>query len=241
MQGGEDGSFSDEFMCSVITKLKEKYPDCAVTLSIGERSRESYKKLFDAGANRFLLRHETADKEHYEKLHPKGMSFETRMECLRNLKEIGFQTGCGFMVGSPFQTTHNLALDLKFVEEFKPQMCGIGPFIPHKDTPFKDYQPGTAELTCYLLSIIRLIHPNILLPSTTALGTILDGGREKGILAGANVVMPNLSPISVRKKYMLYNGKISTGDESAEAVKNLAGRMKSIGYEIVNDRGDYKE
>ncbi len=241
MQGGEDGSFSDEFMCSVIRKLKEKYPDCAVTLSIGERSRESYERLFNAGANRFLLRHETADKEHYEKLHPEGMSFETRMECLRNLKEIGFQTGCGFMVGSPFQTTHNLALDLKFVEEFKPQMCGIGPFIPHKDTPFKDYPPGTAELTCYLLSIIRLIHPNILLPSTTALGTILDGGREKGILAGANVVMPNLSPISVRKKYMLYNGKISTGDESAEAVKNLAKRMKSIGYEIVNDRGDYKE
>lgn len=241
MQGGEDGSFSDEFMCSVIRKLKEKYPDCAVTLSIGERSRESYERLFNAGANRFLLRHETADKEHYEKLHPEGMSFETRMECLRNLKEIGFQTGCGFMVGSPFQTTHNLALDLKFVEEFKPQMCGIGPFIPHKDTPFKDYPPGTADLTCYLLSIIRLIHPNILLPSTTALGTILDGGREKGILAGANVVMPNLSPISVRKKYMLYNGKISTGDESAEAVKNLAKRMKSIGYEIVNDRGDYKE
>ncbi|MBO5266739.1 MAG: [FeFe] hydrogenase H-cluster radical SAM maturase HydE [Ruminiclostridium sp.] len=241
MQGGEDGSFSDEFMCSVIRKLKEKYPDCAVTLSIGERSRESYERLFNAGANRFLLRHETADKEHYEKLHPEGMSFETRMECLRNLKEIGFQTGCGFMVGSPFQTTHNLALDLKFVEEFKPQMCGIGPFIPHKDTPFKDYPPGTAELTCYLLSIIRLIHPNILLPSTTALGTILDGGREKGILAGANVVMPNLSPISVRKKYMLYNGKISTGDESAEAVRNLAERMKSIGYEIVNDRGDYKE
>ncbi|MBQ8841714.1 MAG: [Ruminiclostridium sp.] len=208
MQGGEDGSFSDEFMCSVIRKLKEKYPDCAVTLSIGERSRESYERLFNAGANRFLLRHETADKEHYEKLHPEGMSFETRMECLRNLKEIGFQTGCGFMVGSPFQTTHNLALDLKFVEEFKPQMCGIGPFIPHKDTPFKDYPPGTAELTCYLLSIIRLIHPNILLPSTTALGTILDGGREKGILSGANVVMPNLSPISVRKKYMLYNGKI---------------------------------
>lgn len=241
MQGGEDGSFTDEFMCSVIGKLKEKYPDCAVTLSIGERSRESYEKLFKAGANRFLLRHETADKEHYEKLHPKGMSFETRMECLKNLKEIGFQTGCGFMVGSPFQTTRNLALDLKFIEEFKPQMCGIGPFIPHKDTPFKDYLPGTAELTCYLLSIIRLIQPNILLPSTTALGTILEGGREMGILAGGNVVMPNLSPVSVRKKYMLYNGKISTGDEAAEAINNLAKRMKSIGYEIVTDRGDYKK
>ena len=240
MQGCEDGSFSDDFVCGVIRKLKEKYPDCAVTLSLGERSRESYQKLFEAGADRYLLRHETADKAHYEKLHPKELSFENRMECLKNLKEIGFQTGCGFMIGSPFQTTHNLALDLKFVEEFHPQMCGIGPFIPHEATPFKDYKAGTAELTCYLLSMIRLIHPEILLPSTTALGTILEGGREKGILAGANVVMPNLSPISVRKKYMLYNNKICTGDEAAEAVKNLAERMKAIGYEIVTDRGDVK-
>ncbi len=241
MQGGEDSSFSDEFMCNVIRKLKTKYPDCAITLSIGERSRESYQKLYDAGADRFLLRHETADKEHYEKLHPKGMSFETRMECLKNLKEIGFQTGCGFMVGSPFQTTRNIAKDLKFIEEFAPQMCGIGPFIPHEDTPFKNYSPGTAEMTCYLLSIIRLIHPKILLPATTALGTIMNGGREKGILSGANVVMPNLSPISVRKKYMLYNGKISTGDESAEAVNNLSLSMKKIGYEVVTDRGDFKK
>mgnify|MGYP003292171499 FL=1 len=241
MQGGEDGSFSDEFMCSVIEKLKAKYPDCAVTLSIGERSRESYEKLFSAGADRFLLRHETADKEHYEKLHPKELSFDNRMECLRNLKEIGFQTGCGFMVGSPFQTNRHIAKDLKFIEEFKPQMCGIGPFIPHKDTPFKDYPAGTAEMTCYLLSIIRLIHPKILLPATTALGTIMNGGREKGILSGANVVMPNLSPISVRKKYMLYNGKISTGDEAAEAVNNLALSMKKIGFEVVTDRGDFKK
>ena len=182
MQGGEDGSFSDEFMCSVIKKLKAKYPDCAVTLSIGERSRESYEKLFSAGADRFLLRHETADKEHYEKLHPADLSFDNRMECLKNLKEIGFQTGCGFMVGSPFQTNRHIAKDLKFIEEFKPQMCGIGPFIPHKDTPFRDYPAGTAEMTCYLLSIIRLIHPKILLPATTALGTIMNGGREKGIL-----------------------------------------------------------
>ncbi len=241
MQGGEDGSFSDEFMCSVIEKLKAKYPDCAVTLSIGERSRESYEKLYATGADRFLLRHETADKEHYEKLHPKELSFDNRMECLKNLKEIGFQTGCGFMVGSPFQTNHHIAKDLKFIEEFKPQMCGIGPFIPHKDTPFKDYPAGTADLTCYLLSIIRLIHPKILLPATTALGTIMNGGREKGILSGANVVMPNLSPISVRKKYMLYNGKISTGDEAAEAVNNLALSMKKIGFEVVTDRGDFKK
>ena len=241
MQGGEDGSFSDEFMCSVIKKLKAKYPDCAITLSIGERSRESYERLFNAGADRFLLRHETADKEHYEKLHPKELSFDNRMECLRNLKEIGFPTGCGFMVGSPFQTNRHIAKDLKFIEEFRPQMCGIGPFIPHKDTPFRDYPAGTAEMTCYLLSIIRLIHPKILLPATTALGTIMNGGREKGILSGANVVMPNLSPVSVRKKYMLYNGKISTGDEAAEAVNNLALSMKKIGFEVVTDRGDFKK
>lgn len=240
MQGGEDGSFTDEFMCGVISKIRAEYPDCAITLSIGERSRESYQRLFDEGADRFLLRHETADKKHYEMLHPKELSYEKRMECLKSLKEIGFQTGCGFMVGSPFQTTRNLALDLKFVEEFHPQMCGIGPFIPHSATPFKDYPAGTAELTCYLLSIIRLIHPEILLPSTTALGTVMDGGREKGILSGANVVMPNLSPISVRKKYMLYNDKICMGDEAAEAVQKLAKRMKKIGYEIVTDRGDVK-
>lgn len=240
MQGGEDAFFSDDFMCGVIKKIKNKYPDCAITLSLGERTYDSYKRLYEAGADRYLLRHETADKEHYNKLHPQDLSFETRMECLKNLKEIGFQTGCGFMVGSPFQTNLNIAKDLKFIEEFKPQMCGIGPFIPHKDTPFKDYPPGTAEMTCYLLSIIRLIHPKILLPATTALGTILSGGREKGILSGANVVMPNLSPISVRKKYMLYNNKISTGDEAAEAVNNLAESMKKIGYEVVTDRGDFK-
>lgn len=241
MQGGEDSYFSDEFMCNVIKKMKADYPDCAVTLSLGEKSRESYEMLYKAGADRYLLRHETADKQHYERLHPKSLSFEKRMKCLKDLKEIGFQTGCGFMVGSPFQTTRNLALDLKFVEEFKPQMCGIGPFIPHKDTPFKDYAAGTAELTCYLLSIIRLIHPEILLPSTTALGTIMSGGREKGILSGANVVMPNLSPLSVRKKYMLYNDKICTGDEAAEAVSNLAKSMEKIGYKIVTDRGDFKK
>ncbi len=241
MQGGEDVFFSDEFMCGVIRKIKEKYPDCAVTLSLGERSYESYKRLYDAGADRYLLRHETADKEHYKKLHPEEMSFEKRMECLENLKKIGYQTGCGFMVGSPFQTNGNIAKDLKFIEQFKPQMCGIGPFIPHKATPFKDYRPGSAELTCYLLSIIRLIHPQILLPSTTALGTLLSDGHERGILAGANVIMPNLSPASVRKKYELYDNKKSMGDEAAQSVKTLADKVKSVGYRIVTHRGDIKK
>lgn len=241
MQGGEDSFFSDDFMCGIIKKIKAKYPDCAITLSLGERSYESYEKMFKAGADRYLLRHETADKEHYEKLHPSEMSFDRRMECLKNLKKIGYQTGCGFMVGSPFQTAKTLAKDLKFVEEFKPAMCGIGPFIPHNATPFKDYPPGGAELTCYLLSIIRLIHPKILLPSTTALGTILPKGREMGLKAGANVVMPNLSPVSVRKKYELYDNKICTGDEAAQCIKCLSNRVKSVGYEIVTDRGDVKK
>lgn len=238
MQGGEDGFYTDEILCDLIGKIKEKFPDCAVTLSLGERSKESYQKLFDAGADRYLLRHETADKELYEKLHPENMSFENRMECLKNLKEIGFQTGCGFMVGAPYQTIKHIAKDLKFIEEFKPDMCGIGPFIPHKDTIFKNEKAGSADLTCYLLSIIRLIHPDILLPATTALGTVSDNGRERGILSGANVVMPNLSPLSVRKKYALYDNKISTGAEGAQQRKELEKRMEAIGYEVVTARGD---
>ena len=241
MQGGEDLHFTDELLVEIISGIKGKYPDCAVTLSLGERSYESYKKLYDAGVDRYLLRHETADEEHYSKLHPEKMSYKTRMECLKNLKEIGFQTGCGFMVGSPYQTTENLAKDLKFIEEFSPQMCGIGPFIPHKATEFKDFPSGDVELTCYLLSIIRLIKPTVLLPATTALGTAEQGGREKGILCGANVIMPNLSPQSVRKKYELYNNKLISGNESAQEIENLKNSMKNIGYEIVTDRGDIKE
>ena len=239
MQGGEDGFFTDEVMCSIIRKIKKSYPDCAVTLSLGERSEESYRRLFEAGADRYLLRHETADKEHYGKLHPKNLSWDKRMECLRNLKKIGFQTGCGFMVESPLQTSEHLAKDLKFVEEFSPEMCGIGPFIPHNETVFRDEKAGSCELTCYLLSIVRLIKPTILLPSTTALGTIDKEGREKGILSGGNVVMPNLSPLSVRKKYMLYEGKISTDEEAAENLARLKEKISAIGFEVVTERGDF--
>lgn len=241
LQSGEDLFLTDEFMCEVIRSIKKEHQDCAVTLSLGERSKESYKKLYEAGADRYLLRHETANKEHYSKLHPKEMSFDNRMKCLYNLKKIGYQVGCGFMVGSPYQTNSTLSEDLKFIEEFKPDMCGIGPFVPHKATPFADESGGTVELTCYLLSIIRLIHPLVLLPATTALGTIDLNGREKGIMAGANVVMPNLSPMSVRKKYELYNNKICTGDESAQNKEKLEERMRKIGYEIVIDRGDIKK
>lgn len=240
LQGGEDGFWNDDRMCGLISRIKREYPNCAVTLSLGERSKESYQRLFDAGADRYLLRHETADKAHYEKLHPQEMSFDHRMKCLRDLKEIGYQVGCGFMVGSPYQTPETLAKDLKFLEEFSPDMCGIGPFIPHKDTPFASQPAGTLEETLWLLSIIRLILPYVLLPATTALGTIHPRGREMGILAGANVVMPNLSPVSVRKKYELYDNKICTGDEAAECRNCLSRRMQSVGYELATDRGDVR-
>ena len=238
LQGGEDPYFTDAALCGLVNGLKTRHPDCAVTLSMGERSRESYQALYDAGADRYLLRHETADAGHYARLHPPGMSFGHRMNCLRELKEIGYQTGCGFMVGSPFQTPETLAKDLKFVEEFRPAMCGIGPFIPHRNTPFRDEPSGTLELTLFLLSIIRLILPEVLLPATTALGTIHPRGREMGILAGANVVMPNLSPVGVRKKYELYDNKICTGEESAQCRGCLEERMRSVGSYLAVDRGD---
>ena len=241
LQGGEDPYFTDDTDLSDCPRRLKKYTrDCAVTLSIGEKSEESYQAYFDAGADRYLLRHETADEDHYKKLHPEQMSLVFRKNCLKNLKKIGYQTGCGFMVGSPGQTVDTLYRDLLFIKELKPEMIGIGPFIPHKDTPFAKESPGTLEQTLRLLSIIRLIHPHALLPATTALGTIDPKGREKGILAGANVVMPNLSPVNVRDKYTLYDNKICTGDEAAECKACMAARMKSIGYEVVTDRGDYK-
>lgn len=239
MQGGEDPYYTDEVLVRIIKGIKAQHPDSAVTLSLGERSRESYKVLREAGADRYLLRHETADAEHYRKLHPAEMSFENRMRCLRDLKELGYQTGCGFMVGSPYQTMRALAEDLKFIETFRPEMCGIGPFIPHHETPFANEPAGSVELTCYLLSIIRLIHPRVLLPATTALGTMHPKGRELGILAGANVLMPNLSPVNVRKQYELYDNKICTGEESAQCMQCLSERIRAIGYEITAERGDY--
>ena len=239
MQGGEDAWFDDERMVRIVSEVRRRYPDCAITLSLGERSDESYRRLFDAGANRYLLRHETADKEHYEKLHPSDMSFDNRMHCLETLKTIGYQVGCGFMVGSPFQTEETLYKDLQFIRSFQPHMVGIGPFIPAHDTPFADQPQGSVETTLRLLSVIRLIHPHVLLPATTALGTLHPLGRERGIMAGANVVMPNLSPTEHRKDYAIYDNKICTGDEAAECRNCTEYRMRAIGYETVVDRGDY--
>ena len=238
LQGGEDMYFTDDMICDIVSEIRKNYPDCAITLSIGEREKESYQKYFNAGANRYLLRHETADKEHYQKLHPEKMSFDNRIKCLENLKEIGYQTGCGFMVGSPYQTTDCLVKDLRFIKNFEPEMVGIGPYLSHKDTPFLDKPNGSVRLTLMLLSIIRILLPSVLLPATTALGTAKADGRELGILAGANVVMPNLSPVKVRKKYSLYDNKICTGEEAAECRFCLSNRMKSIGYNIVTSRGD---
>ena len=241
LQGGEDPYFTDEKIVEIVQAIKKAFPDCAVTLSIGEKSRASYEKYFLAGADRYLLRHETADKEHYQYLHPKELSWEHRMRCLKDLKEIGFQVGCGFMVGSPHQTAKTLAKDLYFIQEFQPDMCGIGPFIPQHATVFAKETAGTLQDTLFLLSLLRLIHPNMLIPATTALGTIDKRGRELGILSGANVLMPNLSPTAVRKKYLLYDNKICTGDESAQCRACLSRRMESIGAHLLVDRGDVKK
>lgn len=239
LQGGEDPYFTDARICELVSEIRQKHPDCAITLSIGEKSKESYKRYFDAGADRYLLRHETANGTHYRRLHPDELSLEHRKQCLWDLKEIGYQVGCGFMVGSPGQTTETLYEDLQFIRELMPHMVGIGPFIPQKDTPFAREPAGTMEQTLRLLSIIRLIHPHVLLPATTALGTIHPKGRELGIQSGANVVMPNLSPVDVRDKYKLYDNKICTGDEAAECRFCMENRMKSIGYQVVVSRGDY--
>ena len=239
LQGGEDPYFNDDRLVSIVSSIKKAHPDCAITLSVGEREKDSYQKLYDAGADRYLLRHETADKAHYELLHPAEMSFEHRMQCLKDLKDIGYQVGCGMMLGSPGQKPEHLVKDLRFLQSFKPHMVGIGPFIPHHDTEYADCPAGTVEMTLKLLSIIRLMLPDVLLPATTALGTIDPFGREKGLKAGANVIMPNLSPTNVRGKYLLYDNKICTGDEAAECIRCMTQRVESAGYEVVQSRGDH--
>ena len=241
LQGGEDPAFTDEVLTGIIRELKTRFPDCAVTLSLGERGPDSFRALKQAGADRYLLRHETATEEHYAKLHPPWMSFSHRMQCLQQLRSLGYQTGAGFMVGSPFQTAEHLAADLKWLETFRPQMCGIGPFIPHQDTPFAGYPAGDAGLTCFLLSIIRLILPSVLLPATTALSVSDPRGYEKGILSGANVVMPNLTPPDERSHYELYNGKTSISEDASRNLGRLSQRMQSINYQIVTEKGDFKD
>ena len=239
LQGGEDPFYTDEKMISIIKSIKQRHPDAALTLSIGERERDSYQAFFNAGADRYLLRHETADPDHYALLHPKEMSFSHRMQCLSDLRSIGYQVGCGMMVGSPGQRVEHLIRDIRYIQSFRPEMVGIGPFIPHHDTPYAKESSGSVALTLRLLAIIRLMLPECLLPATTALGTLDVKGREKGLLAGANVVMPNLSPGDVRKKYLLYDNKICIGEEAAECIRCLGLRVENIGYRIVESRGDH--
>ena len=240
LQGGEDAWFTDEVLCSLVSDIKRTYPDCAVTLSLGERGALSFERLRQAGADRYLLRHETADRDHYALLHPAAMSFDHRMQCLADLRDLGFQVGAGFMVGSPGQTVDTLLKDLAFIADFRPEMVGIGPFIPADGTPFEHEPAGSVEITLRLLAIIRILHPRVLLPATTALGTLHPTGRERAVEAGANVVMPNLSPQDTRALYAIYNNKLSTGSEAAESLTDLRLRMQAIGYEMPVARGDFQ-
>ena len=241
LQGGEDPFYTDAVICDIVAAIRETFPDCAITLSLGEKSKESYLAYYQAGANRYLLRHETADNAHYSKLHPDNMRLQNRKECLFHLKEIGYQVGSGFMVGSPYQTTKNLISDLRFLQELQPDMIGIGPYIRHAGTPFRDFENGDFRLTLRLIAVLRLLFPYALIPATTALGTIHPQGREMGLKAGANVVMPNISPVRVRKLYELYENKICTGDEAAQCRGCLERRVESAGYRIVTAVGDVKK
>lgn len=241
LQGGEDAGLNDAWIEDLISAIHAGYPEAAITLSLGERGREAYERFFAAGATRYLLRHETADKEHYGKLHPAEMSFGHRMESLKDLRAIGYQTGAGMMIGSPGQTPDNLVRDIVFMEGFRPQMIGLGPYIPQHDTPFAGEPAGSAELTLRVLAIVRLISPKALIPSTTSLATLAPAGPANGILAGANVVMPNLSPSEYRELYALYDNKRSTGTEAAEGVAELHKQLAAIGYRLTFERGDYKE
>ncbi len=241
LQGGEDPTSSDEWIEGTVAKIRQRYADVAITLSLGEKSRETYQRFFDAGANRYLLRHESHNAEHYSSLHPSKMTIESRLRALRDLKAVGFQVGTGIMVGSPEQSIENIIEDIEFIERFKPEMIGIGPFIPHAATPFAHCKAGSVELTLRLISIFRLMHPKALIPSTTALATLAEDGRERGILAGANVVMPNVSPQYARGNYSLYDNKVAFGAESAEGLSRLSERLSAIGYSINYGRGDYKK
>ncbi len=238
LQGGEDGFFTDGLLCDLVTRFKARFSDCSLTLSLGERSAESYRRLREAGADRYLLRHETADAAHYAALHPAGMSYQRRMDCLLELREIGFQVGCGFMVGSPGQQMGHLVKDLLFLQEFQPHMVGLGPFLPHQDTPFAAQPAGSVPLTLRLLSLVRLLLPDVLLPTTTALGSAAEDGQLRGLMAGANVIMPNLSPLSAREKYMLYDGKKISGSEAAEGIEQLKASLQAEGYTVEPQRGD---
>jgi len=238
LQSGEDPYFTDDRVVAIIKDIRDNFKDAAITLSLGEKTKRSYKKFYDAGADRYLLRHETANEKLYDKLH-ENMTFQNRKECLYDLKEIGYQVGAGLMVGSPGQKKTDLIDDLRFLKELKPQMVGMGPYLTHKETPLKDSENGSLTETLVMLSLVRLILPEVLLPATTAVGTIDDYGREQAILAGCNVVMPNISPMEVRKKYELYENKICVDDQPEECRFCIEGRVKCTGSTLNMCRGDH--
>ena len=241
LQGGEDAYFQDDRLVPLVKKLRERYPDAAITLSLGERSRESYRQLKEAGADRYLLRHETADAMHYRQLHPSDMSWETRRDALHALKDLGFQTGAGMMVGSPGQTSETLAKDLLFLQELRPQMVGIGPFIQAADTPFAEAADGDVELTLYLLNICRLLLPDALIPATTALATKDESARIRALKSSANVLMPNLTPAAQRDSYAIYADKKAVALEAIEGLQDLKQTLALNHLELNLSRGDYKE
>ena len=238
LQGGEDPFYTDDKICALVSAIAQQHPDCRITLSIGEKSRESYQRYYDAGARRYLLRHETADAAHYQKLHPESMSLENRKRCLYDLKEIGYQVGSGFMIGSPYQTSECLVQDIRFLQELQPAMIGVGPYITHRETPFAEMPSGDLKLSLKIIALLRLLFPKALIPATTAFGSMHPQGRELALKAGANVMMPNLSPKEVRKLYDLYENKICTGEEATQCRGCLEARIRSAGYRIDVNVGD---
>lgn len=237
LQGGEDDGQSDEWIEALVRDIRREFPDHAVTLSVGERTAGAYRRFREAGADRYLLRHETRNDGHYARLHPSEMSAGHRRSCLRTLKALGFQTGAGMMIGSPGQTVDCLIDDIQFLEELQPEMIGMGPFVPAAHTPFARCSPGTVEQTLRLVALMRLRFPDALIPATTALSALSADGRLQAILSGANVVMPNLSPAGVLGRYAIYDGK-PYGTGARRGLDVVAAELESIGYHIVCGRGD---
>ena len=240
LQSGEDDFFDADRMCKIIRQIKNL--DVALTLSIGEKSYDEYKAYKEAGANRYLLRIETTDEKLYSKLHP-NMSFENRVNCLDNLKKLGFELGSGCLVGLPEQSNESLANDILFFEDIKADMIGIGPFIPHEQTPLwveneSDFEKSEKfEKALRVMALVRIIMKNINIPATTAMETINPNGRIIALKSGANVVMPNITEGDYRKKYEIYPGKICLNDTPAHCRGCIEGKIKSIGRYISNDYG----
>jgi biotin synthase len=236
LQSGEDGGYTIEGLCAIIKRIRSNL-DCAITLSLGEKSFDEYRSLRDAGADRYLLRFETSDRGLFNKLKPDS-SYENRLDCIKNLKKLGFQVGSGFMVGLPGQTYEILADDILLLRELDLDMIGIGPFLSHHNTPLGNSASGTLDLTLRALAIIRILMPDVHIPATTAMGTVEKGGREKALQCGANVIMPNVTPIKYRKYYEIYPNKICIDDAPSDCRACIEGMLKSLGRAAATNKGD---